>query len=189
MCFFLYVIVFLFFSFFSCNLITSLFKVLSCLDQHYSYLQDIKYCKLYISLNKYIVVVVIDLCVYISSWISKNAYCQGKTDLFRPPLFAFFSLKVANLNTECNHCFFSLLLPSFSTPSIFPLLFFYTTLRFLHNGVSEYVSSRKLHCRSACYQTGKVYGCKSKISTTLLLLLWFNFFLGLFSFVLRYGYL
>ena len=45
-CFLLYVIVFLFFSFFFCNLITSLFKVLSCLDEHYSYLQDIKYCNL-----------------------------------------------------------------------------------------------------------------------------------------------
>ena len=58
MCFFCIFFVFLFFSFFLCNLITSLFKVLSCLDQHYSYLQDIKYCKLYISLNKYAVVVV-----------------------------------------------------------------------------------------------------------------------------------
>ena len=47
------------FLFFLCNLITSLVKVLSCLDYHYSYLQDMKYCKLYISLNKYIVVVVV----------------------------------------------------------------------------------------------------------------------------------
>ena len=48
-----------FFSFFLCNLITPLVKVLSCLDKHCSYLQDMKYCKLYISLNKYVVVVVV----------------------------------------------------------------------------------------------------------------------------------
>ena len=33
------------------------------LDKHYSYLQDIKYCKLYICLNKYIVIVVVVVCL------------------------------------------------------------------------------------------------------------------------------
>ena len=51
------------FLFFLCNLITPLVKILSCLDKHYSYLQDMKYCKLYISLNKYIAVVVVVVVV------------------------------------------------------------------------------------------------------------------------------
>ena len=48
-----------FFSFFFlCNLISPLFKICpALLDQHCSYLRDIKYCKLYNSVNKYILIV------------------------------------------------------------------------------------------------------------------------------------
>ena len=65
-------ILLLLFSFFLCNLITPLVKVLSCLDQPCSYLQDMKYCKLYISLNKYIVVVILHPETGISTSIQKR---------------------------------------------------------------------------------------------------------------------